>query len=435
MYGENGAAMRTELAVLLRQHRVLHRLGEPDTPERSAHSVIAMQYRQSIVLWCSQAMHQTAPMLFSNLPPRPANPFRAPEGRTTGAGELSRAIDHARSQSSHQPANSALLSRQSDNPVIERWRHAARAAVLAEHDTGGDTAARFSAPQAQTLAADVAAIMQALIVLDQRYRNAPGWEPLAQPTRLGWAALATAMDVGLGQPDYSIDQIGWRPKTKVIDGPARPGILGVLQAEHNLVVRLKSFPNPMNLRRIVDSQKLLSQYLAPYAARFDETLAERWTERSATYALIQQQLRDIGGRIGRGEVAAAEGANAVSRLRALPGDAIVEPRILAGFELLFHRLDRRVAAVIEDGVSRAVFVQRVTVPRVAAGTGQLVQPIRERFMPVTSAADLDVVRTVRARLRVPAQETTRGPGASRADLSAALLHRPTQRGCVEGPSI
>ena len=258
---------------------------------------------------------------------------------------------------------------------------------------------------------------------------------MPNPTRLGWAALAAALDVGLGQPDYSIDQLGWRPKTKVIEGPARPGILGVLQAEHNLVVRLKSFPNPMNLRRIVDSQKLLSQHLAPYAARFDEQLAARWTERSATYALIQQQLRDLGGRIGRGDVAASEGANAVSRLRALPADADVEPRVLAGFELLFNRLDRRVADVIDDGVSRAFFVRRVTVPRVAAGTGRMVQPVRERFVPVTSATDLAVVHTARTRLRPQEPPMTHGPGPSRADLHAALIHRPTKGDGLDAPHL
>lgn len=431
MYGENGSAMRTELAALLRQHRVLHRLGEPNSPERVAHSGVILQYRQSVVVWCGQAMRATEPMLFSNLPPRPANPFQPLEGRPTGAGELSRAIDNAQDQSTRRAASTELLTTPSENPVIEHWRHAARAAALAEHDTGADTSARLSAPQAQTLAGDVAAIMQALVVLDQRYRNVPGWEPLAQPTRLGWAALATALDVGLGHPDYSIDQMGWRPKTKVIEGPARPGILGVLQAEHNLVVRLKSFPNPMNLRRIVDSQKLLSQHLTPYASRFDEQLAARWTGRSATYAVIQQQLRDLGGRIGKGDVAAAEGANAVSRLRALPADATVEPRVLAGFELLFNRLDRRVADVIDDGVSRAVFVRRVTVPRVAAGTGQIVQPVRERFIPVTSATDLAVVHTARTQLRPKDSTMTHGPGPSRADLNAALVHRPERRDASE----
>ena len=48
----------------------------------------------------------------------------------------------------------------------------------------------MSVPQAQAVVADVAAITQALVMLDQRYRNTPGWEQLAQGSRLGWAALA-----------------------------------------------------------------------------------------------------------------------------------------------------------------------------------------------------------------------------------------------------
>jgi hypothetical protein len=37
--------------------------------------------------------------------------------------------------------------------------------------------------------------------------------------------------------------------------------------------------------------------------------------------------------------------------------------------------------VIEDGIERGLFVQRVEVPRLVTGTGDLVQPIRERFVP------------------------------------------------------
>lgn len=65
---------------------------------------------------------------------------------------------------------------------------------------------------------------------ERRYRNTSEWESLAGCARLGWAALATALDVSLGQPDYSVDQTGWRPRTKPIRGPAKPGVLGVLQA-------------------------------------------------------------------------------------------------------------------------------------------------------------------------------------------------------------
>jgi hypothetical protein len=146
----------------------------------------------------------------------------------------------------------------------------------------------------------------------------------------------------LGQPDYTLDDLGWRPKTKPTDGPARPGILGVLQAEHNLVVRLKSFPNAVNLRLVVDSQRLLSSQLAPFASRVDKRLADRWEARASTYSLIQQQLRDLGGRLGKGELAAAEAANAVSRLRVVPSASIVDPRVLSGFQVLFNKLDTRI---------------------------------------------------------------------------------------------
>lgn len=100
----------------------------------------------------------------------------------------------------------------------------------------------------------VAALTQAWVVLDQRHEDTPGWEPLAQSARLGWASLAAALDVNLGRPDpAAVDHLGWRPKTKVITGPARPGVLGVLQAQHSLVVRMKPVPHATNLRLVVDS--------------------------------------------------------------------------------------------------------------------------------------------------------------------------------------
>ena len=84
---------------------------------------------------------------------------------------------------------------------------------------------------------------------------------------------------------------------------------------------------------------------------------------------MQTAVRRIGGRLGKGGLAAAEGANAVSRLKALPTDTVVEPRVLGGFQLLFNRLDRRIADVIEDGIERGAFFQRVTLPRLVEGSG------------------------------------------------------------------
>ena len=292
----------------------------------------------------------------------------------------------------------------------------------------------MTAPQAQALVGDVAAITQALVVLDQRYRNTPGWEPLAQSARLGWAALAAALDVNLGQPDYTVDHLGWRPKTKVITGPARPGILGVLQAEHNLVVRMKSVPNATNLRLIVDSQRLVSAHLVPYAARIDRT------PRRAMGRTRRDLLRHPAG-APRDRRAARKGRTRRGRRRERRQPAEGAARrtrsssraCSSGFQMLFSRLDDRIADVIEDGVERGAFVKRVTLPRLVSGGGQLVRPVRERFVPVTSATDLEVMRTVRERLRPKDEPPMATPGPTRVDLHAALIHRPTTGGAVRCP--
>jgi hypothetical protein len=327
---------------------------------------------------------------------KPADPFRATSDHGAAVGELARALELARDASQTKPASSIEFTTPSPNALVEHWRLAARAA----------------------------AVIQALVVLDRRYRNTPGWEPLAGCDRLGWAALATALDVSLGQPDYSVDQTGWRPRTKPIRGPAKPGVLGVLQAEHNLLVRLKSFPNAMNLRLIVDSQRLLTTALIPYSQRVDPDLADRWQARAATYTQIQRELRNVGGRLGNGAAATVEAANAVSRMKALPSDTVIEPRMLGGFHTLFGRLDSRITEVLEAGVERGAIVQCVTVPRLTSSDGRLVHPARERFIPVARATDLDVIRTTRERLRPPAEPMPASPGASRVDLHAALIHRP-----------
>jgi hypothetical protein len=436
MYGENGAQMRTELAALLRQHRVMHRLQADTAAARAEVGRQILQFRQSILVWCAQAIGVARPLAFANIPAKPADPFRASAEQGAAIGELARALEYARDESSTKPASSIEFTTPSANELVDHWRLAARAAALAEHDTAPDRAVHLTAAQSRAIAGDVAAVSQALVVLDRRYRNTPEWESLAGCDRLGWAALATALDVSLGQPDYSVDKTGWRPRTKPIRGPAKPGVLGVLQAEHNLLVRLSAFPNAMNLRLIVDSQRLLTTGLIPYAERVDPDLADRWRTRAGTYSQIQRELRNVGGKIGNGAAATVEGANAVSRMKALPSSTVIEPRMLGGFQSLFVRLDSRLTDILETGVERGAFVQRVTVPRLVSGEGRLIHPVRERFVPVARATDLEVVRTARAQLRPPAEASPASAGASRVDLHTALIHRaPQTRQRPEPPSL
>ena len=147
MYGENGAAMRRELAALLRQHRIQHRIRGPAQPERAVIGLQIRQYRQSILIWCTQAMQAASPLLFSNLPTKPANPFRASRPGTTGAGELARALEHAKANSSARAASSDLLTTPTGNLVLEHWRGLACAATLAEHDTAAEVASHLTASQ------------------------------------------------------------------------------------------------------------------------------------------------------------------------------------------------------------------------------------------------------------------------------------------------
>jgi hypothetical protein len=312
------------------------------------------------------------------------------------------------------------------NPVVERWREAARAAALAEHDTtGGALAGRLTLPQAQALVADVAAVAQALVVLDQRYTGTPGWKPLAGSARLGWTALACALDVSLGQPDYSVDQTGWRPRVKPMRGQPRPGVLGVLQAEHNLLIHLKAFPSATNLRLIVDSQRLLSDRLAGHASTISAEVGDRWARRARTYTVIQQQLRNVGGNLGSGGASAAEGANAATRLRQLRQDAVITPEEITSFETLFTRIDARISDVIEEGIRRHAYLQRVTVRELTTSSGGIQEVVKERFRPVERPSDLDLIQIVRERLQpavTPPARLTR-PDPSRVDLHAAIVHR------------
>ena len=191
-------------------------------------------------------------------------------------------------------------------------------------------------------------------------------------------------------------------------------------------MRLKPFPTAMNLRLIVDSQQRLSRRLAILAKRTDAPRAEAWTARAASYSVLKQQLRNVGGRTGKGDAAVAEAANATARLRALPDDTIVEPRVAAGFQTLFNSIDERIADIVEDGIDRGAYLQRVQVPRLVTDSGKLVTPTRERFMPLDRSANKDLVSAVRGLVpRVEPEHAT--PGRSRSALHSALIHQPVAR--------
>ena len=136
--------------------------------------------------------------------------------------------------------------------------------------------------------------------------------------RLQRAAEACAF---IEAPDYTVDRRGWRPPARAIDGPARAGIAGVIQAEHNVLIHLNGFPNALNFRRLLDSQRELSDLLADRVASAEPEPSASWAQRASTYAALHREARDLGGHVGDGSAALAEAAHAITRLRRLPLDA------------------------------------------------------------------------------------------------------------------
>jgi hypothetical protein len=444
MYGENGALLRAELSALLAQHRVQLRLGGggshsvPVTSSRAERAEIGKQirrYRQSVLVWCQQASRAVAPYASSNLSPAPPTPFRLPPTQHGGMASLRLALDHAVDTSSAPlPGLNELVARH-ELPLVEHWRQAARAAALGEHDfTAGLSHDSLDAAQAHTLIGDIAAVVRALVVLDQRYRYIPGWERLHRPERLGWSALACALDSSLEPPSYAIDALGWRAPTNVMPGPARPGLLGVLQAERNLAVRLRPLPTAMNLRRIVHSQRVLSDGIAELAADVDDDLRVRCLARQETYADLQRELRNVGSLIGTGELAVADSADVIGRLKALRPGVNHDLRVLRAFVTLFQKVDGQIADHVETGIERNAYLRRVTLPRLVEDSGQLVTPVRERFTPFDDEGPSAVVHLARERLRPSSAQSAPTPdaGRSRAELHSAIVHRPRSRGGALG---
>lgn len=440
MYGENGGRLRAELGELLSQHRIQLRIGgggthtvpvTTSTDERQQIGEQVRRYRQSALVWCYQGTVAVAPVAVSALVRAPTNPFLAASESHGALRALQRTLEHTVKTSTASLPTLDELTTAQQVPLVERWRQVARAAALGEHDfAAGLGHGRLDARQQQTLIGDISAVVRALVVLDQRYVRIPGWEKLSRADRLGWGALACALDASLDAPDYSVDLRGWRPPSKLITGPAKPGLLGVLQAQHNLVIRMQAFPNVMNLRLVVDSQRLLSGSLAKLVQPVEPGLAEKWLAREQTYKALQQELRNVAGRIGRGSLAVAEGANAVSRLGTIPSNADLDPRALHGLDQLFDRLDGRVADVVDEGVRHNTYVARVKVPQLAEDGAQMVARLAERHVPFAMTERLDLNEMVRTRLRPTSTARTSQPAAarSRAELHAAIVHQPQRSG-------
>ncbi|GAB3662649.1 hypothetical protein GCM10027596_24580 [Nocardioides korecus] len=434
-YGENGHQLRSELTTLLRQHRIQQRLGGSGTytvpasttaEQRELLGEQIQRYRYAALTWSLHAVVAANPGM--NLE-RPAERSRGP------AGELRyRLAQSIKASHAGLPPLPELTTPQ-EFPMVESWRQVAKAAVLGEHDFGGlMDHGRLTPAQSSTVLKDAAEVARALVVLDKRYENIPGWIPIRERGRLDRAAQVCGVFAGYGESDYSVDHKGWRPPLATIDGGPLPGIGGVLQAEHNMLVHLSSFPNTLNLRRVLDGQRILSHEAARRGPNAAPDLIDKWLYREQVYRKLIDETRDVGGLVGSGGSAAAEAANAVGRLRHIQARKLTMAEPLRDLNKLFTRVDARVAAIIEQGVDDRLYFASVKVPRIVDSGSDLVSPVRERYVPIAAPMNTGLIAITRQELRPPpvAPPVPAGAASSREELRESIDHRPERRA---GPSI
>jgi len=438
MYAENGGLLRAELSTLLRQHRVQQRLGGagshsiPETTTVDERRLLGEQirrYRHSALVWCIQAV-------------RAANPRMNLTGtstRTRGpAEELRHRLDVAVEHSPGLPALEELTAEQPFE-MVDSWRQVARAATLGEHDfDAGLGYGRLSQVQCMTLLKDASDVARGLVGLDRRYANIPGWQSLKDAGWLGRAAEVCSTFAGYDEPDYTIDLRGWQPQPTLVEGPGLPGLTGVLQAQHNLLVHLGEFPDARSLRLVLDSQRIVSRD----AATFDTLTATDWARRASTYLRLIRVTHDVGGMVGNGGPAAGQAALAASRIeqfaRAVQaGNYTADSGPLRHLAHLGREIDERITQAIQHGARERLYFARVPIPRVDTNASGIVKPTRHRYAPITADITPELLEIVREELRpkTPAPTAPKSAAASRDELAAALVHRPEPRSAQPGLSV
>lgn len=423
-YGENGGAIRAGMTALLHQHRVQEyiarvpgRVTSGTAKHRDQYGALVRRYRQGVLVWCHQATVAADPYLG-------ANEFfeHHKSKRVDGPHDLLRiSLERALDASTSPLPSLEELSRPHEIKLIESWRQVAAAAAIGEHDFyAGAGHGMLSAAQCHTVMRDVAAIAQALVVLDRRYGNTPGWEGLHGIRGLGWSALAVAIEAGNGPPDYTVDNRGWRPPLRFIHGPGRPGLLGVLQAEQNLLIRLTNHIAPIHLRLAASAQMTLSEDLSTRTAVVE--LQQRWRARVQTYRRITNALRDVfPGHVEHGTAVAQEANTLIARITALDGAAKPDDKMLAAFDKRFTAVDARFADLIETGIRNNTILRRTKFPRVDLDSPSMVKPVRERIAPFEPGGNADLLTIARTQLRPAPLDPPPNAGRSRADLYSAIV--------------
>jgi hypothetical protein len=429
-YGENVSDLRVAMTALLNRHRVLQPLGGPGihsvpetttVEERRVMGEQIQRFRYVVLSWCAAAIDTVAPNFMVGLGDgkhnQPVTRLMDRLEKTVGVIAVGYPVMEE-------------LAMPHPNKLVETWRQAAKACVLSEVDLGESTQRLgLDNGRARVVLKDAADFVRGVVVLDTRYKNVPGWTHLRSTRRLELAAEVASVFARWSEQDLALDHAGWRPLPAAIKGPALPGIAGVVQAQHNLLVELCGAPpTAMNMRRIIRSQIEVAYEAARHAGGAVPELVEPFLQRRETYKQLNFAARNFGGLIGNGGPAAAESANVGDRLRRAPMATPEDAASLHELSRLFSGTDARIAATIEHGFEEKLYFVSVKSP-VLGDASDGIRPTAERWVPVTSSAQTDLLPIVRGRLQpAPVPTLVREDSmASRNEYEVTLAQQPGVR--------
>jgi hypothetical protein len=428
-YGDVASRLRERMIWLLERRRITQQLGGPGSfrvpvttteDDRLAMGEEMQRYRAAVLTYCLEAVRAVTPTADIQGKERLRDPAVALRHQL----ELSRAA---------MPADAQLSSRMMQRPpfeLVSRWQDAARIAIEGEREIAAIRHQPLSRQQQAQVLKDAADLTRGLVVLDIRYKNVPGWRFLEQKGRLLTAATAVSEGLDGTAPDASVDHFGWRGTPGIIDGPALPGLAGVLQAQHNVTVGLSHFPSAFHLRHVLVAQADLSQRSALLAEAVGSPTAASFKERTALYRDLVVASRPVGGQLGSGQLAALDSADAARRMASGPADGEDVDQVLAKLAHLNDRVDVKIAAAVEHGFREKLYFVAIKLPTLGQRSPDGIVRVAHKYIPVDSPARSELLSLVRERLgsaSQPPPTPVRDMRDSRSAPSATLaVQRPAR---------
>jgi hypothetical protein len=399
-YGHVAAGLREQLTWLLERHRIGQHLGGPGSfrvpvtttvTERAVLGEEIQRYRDAVLTYCLEAVRAVTPTATLDGNHRRRDPVLA--------------LRH-RLEETHAafPARQPLLTLVGRRPAFElvaRWQDAARLAVQGEREIAALRHAALPPEQQRVILKDTADLVRGLVILDLRYRGVPGWTHLEGKGRLLAAAHAASSHFA-GELDLSVDHLGWRPAPGFIEGPALPGLAGVVQAQHNVAVDLAHFPSAPNLRHVLVAQADLSKQAAGVAQSLGSPTAETFEQRAILYRKLVVASRSLGGELGAGRVAAQESANAARRMTRVSGTAEDVERALGHLIHLDDRIDAKLSMAVEHGLQERLYFVSVKLPALGEPGPDGIARAAHQWTPATPELQVELLNLVRERLRTSA---------------------------------